>query len=641
MKILLVYGRGDNLGFYGEQIDLWKALGDDVRVFSYSHGDLAYTPGMEFEKILEKLNFKPDVVLLHSPEFWPLPKNIEAFDGIVAAMIGDWHCNTLAVLASQYAIDYNFTDKRGVEVLKKWNLQADYFPMFCSQPSISPLPDFMPIYDLIFIGNFEPWIWPERHRLLYRLAKLSMRFRIGFFSNIWGKEYNQILNMAKIVFNRSVHGSMNARTFEALASGSLLFIEEENLEARDFLEDRVHAVFYNEKNLEELVDYYLSHDEERKRISRLGNEKMRSFSFPARVKEFLKKLHELPKDKRYRKSIFNLKNPTTFQWQTIVPDGFSPLSSLFFDEPLQLNNQVAFELSCLAYSTKPEKYKEIGWPVAYLPFNNGEGFILDSVRKKLKKLKKFAVDNPIICFNLGFHAHACQKMQKAEMWFSQAVRLLENGCPVVPHFLPVLFPFSDFCLRWQTMFREPFSTHAGLPKEVLLQESYRLLADSAERRGNAKSAEAFFRRGLALDENNPKLLRGLAKLLVREGRHGEARPFLAKAFELQPLWFDLAKELLDLLRIVDEKAALEFFKEYLVVLGAFPSLRRVRKQLMSQKAPDLSLLVGKNKPQPNQSPKGDVPHFEVSTVWRFAKAFRQRVLKKIQIFPLTPLNKHD
>jgi tetratricopeptide (TPR) repeat protein len=83
------------------------------------------------------------------------------------------------------------------------------------------------------------------------------------------------------------------RCYEAAACGSLLFCEEENGEIREFFEDRVHCVLYNEQNLDELLDYYLSHEEERARITRAAAERVAEFSFPRNMRRLADRLEEL------------------------------------------------------------------------------------------------------------------------------------------------------------------------------------------------------------------------------------------------------------------------------------------------------------------------------------------------------------
>jgi tetratricopeptide (TPR) repeat protein len=73
---------------------------------------------------------------------------------------------------------------------------------------------------------------------------------------------------------------MNQRAFEAAACGAMLFMEEENLEVRDFFVPGKECVLFNDRNFEELLDHYLTHDDERAEIARKGYERAQAYSMP-------------------------------------------------------------------------------------------------------------------------------------------------------------------------------------------------------------------------------------------------------------------------------------------------------------------------------------------------------------------------
>jgi glycosyltransferase involved in cell wall biosynthesis len=81
------------------------------------------------------------------------------------------------------------------------------------------------------------------------------------------------------VFNRSVRGECNMRVFEALASGALLFQEEENAEVPSLLRYGEECVFYNERNLEELLMHYLANDGARESICRRAYDRVADLTF--------------------------------------------------------------------------------------------------------------------------------------------------------------------------------------------------------------------------------------------------------------------------------------------------------------------------------------------------------------------------
>lgn len=137
-------------------------------------------------------------------------------------------------------------------------------------------------YDIAFIGHINS---ENRINALDRLFKSFPNFYYG------QKRFEQAANIfgqSKIVFNISMTDDINMRTFEAMATGSMLLtnwiptIEE-------LFEDGKHLVLY--RSLDEMVDkarYYIDHNEEREKIAQAGYEEvMKNHTFKNRVDTIL------------------------------------------------------------------------------------------------------------------------------------------------------------------------------------------------------------------------------------------------------------------------------------------------------------------------------------------------------------------
>lgn len=117
-------------------------------------------------------------------------------------------------------------------------------------------------YDISFVGN----IYPNRKILLERLAR---RFNL-FVTQAFMDDMVRIFNESKIVLNLGIGPTgIQQRVFEVMGCGSFLLTNEIPQESRLF-KDRVHLVYFNDTNIEELAEYYLSHDEEREAIALAG-----------------------------------------------------------------------------------------------------------------------------------------------------------------------------------------------------------------------------------------------------------------------------------------------------------------------------------------------------------------------------------
>ena len=133
--------------------------------------------------------------------------------------------------------------------------------------------------DILFVGNLHPAVQQERLRWVARVAQLAYRWKVVIRQGVFGEEYAQLLDRTRIVFNRSSYGKANKRAFETLAAGALLFQEDDNIELPHLMRDREECVYYQDDNLEELLEYYLEHEPLRQAIARAGQRRAADFTF--------------------------------------------------------------------------------------------------------------------------------------------------------------------------------------------------------------------------------------------------------------------------------------------------------------------------------------------------------------------------
>jgi hypothetical protein len=133
--------------------------------------------------------------------------------------------------------------------------------------------------DVVFIGT----ILPRRRKILDRLQK---KFKISE-KKAFGKDMVELFNRAKIVLN--VHAEefpdTETRIFESLGCGT--FVVSEVLADESPFRHREHLVEAESiEEIEELINYYLSHEEEREQIAMQGyNEALRNHTYTQRAKQ--------------------------------------------------------------------------------------------------------------------------------------------------------------------------------------------------------------------------------------------------------------------------------------------------------------------------------------------------------------------
>jgi FkbM family methyltransferase len=242
------------------------------------------TDGDSWETVLQRLpsNWRPDFLVLDL-HYTSIPGCLWNSPVPIIGLAADWNLLWHGYRRLLPHVDLILTDTTGVEVLAKEGihhaLAANLFGLEAGWlaeqiPATGPRP-----IDVLFVGNLHPAVQRERLTWLGRLGALSDRYRISIHQGLYDDQYRDLVRQSKIVFNRSIRGECNMRVFEAAAGGALLFQEEGNREVEAYFQDRKECVLYNEHNLEELLAYYLEHEDERLAIVEAALSKVGEFTF--------------------------------------------------------------------------------------------------------------------------------------------------------------------------------------------------------------------------------------------------------------------------------------------------------------------------------------------------------------------------
>jgi glycosyltransferase involved in cell wall biosynthesis/predicted Zn-dependent protease len=279
--------------FAVQNLDRQRCDGSCLTFGSEPGVDLAIAPGDTWAEVAERLprGWSPDFLVLF---LWysSIPRGLWSAPVPIVGLAGDpnllWHYYRLRLPPS---CDLVLTDTTGVEVMawegigqaRAANLfgwgGAGLQPAGATEGRLQTCPTPERRIDALFIGNLHPAVQRERLLWVARLARLAERWNVQIHQGIFGDEYRQLLGRARIVFNRGIRRECNMRTFEAAAAGALLFQEAENREVPEYFRDRRECVYYTDENLEELLEYYLEHEEERRAIAEAGRARVTEYTF--------------------------------------------------------------------------------------------------------------------------------------------------------------------------------------------------------------------------------------------------------------------------------------------------------------------------------------------------------------------------
>ncbi|HEV8058264.1 MAG TPA: glycosyltransferase [Gemmataceae bacterium] len=283
--------------FANQYLEEQRRQGDCLAFHTSESVDVKLNYDDTWEEIIAKLppDWRPDLLLLYLP-YTAVPPGLLLAPIPIIALAPDWNLLWHTYRHTLPHCDRVLTDAPGVEALRRLGIaQASTANLFGLGRDFDEhaWPDQPRDIDILFVGNFHPIVQQERLPWIARLARLGYRWSVEIRQGVFGAEYLDLMNRARIVFNRSLRGEANKRAFETLAAGALLFQEADNREIPALLHDRQDCVFYNADNLEELLEHYLENEEERSRLALAGQRRASEFTFEGL---WVKQLAELGQD---------------------------------------------------------------------------------------------------------------------------------------------------------------------------------------------------------------------------------------------------------------------------------------------------------------------------------------------------------
>ena len=247
--------------------------GHDILFYDWNIRQIPWNPKMNWQEILAvcPAGWVPDIYIHWSIEYNPIPHGIEDAACYTVGVLGDWNLGGRALEISRNLFDGLVADMPGCELLQRMgHSSVTHGYLWAYDPEVhrlsNPVNSANRDIDVLMIGNFNPRIQQKRNQLLYQVAGLSESYNIQIVSGVFGAEYVKLMNRARIVFNMSVRGEANMRSYESAACGALTFNEEGNRELESISIPDEHYIAYNRDNLEDLLERYLSKSWESRRI---------------------------------------------------------------------------------------------------------------------------------------------------------------------------------------------------------------------------------------------------------------------------------------------------------------------------------------------------------------------------------------
>lgn len=276
---------------------------DDYEVVTFGPwegSDLCIEGIQPLEDILSMLpdDFTPDLMLLWRPEYTAMPIGLEKAPFPVAMLISDWYVAFTECMEVARFVNTVITGTRGERVFRAAGFDhVRAMPMLGYQQGVdgahrAKRRDI----DVLCAGNPNWTVHREREQVVAELMELPPKVRYVHSPFVDRQTYNELLGRSKIFVNETVIGEINMKCYEVPAAGACLFVEESNLDIRDYLVPDESVVLYKRENLREKILYYLKHEKRRAAIAAAGHEAMRGRSYRAQMKEIVEALRGTGRD---------------------------------------------------------------------------------------------------------------------------------------------------------------------------------------------------------------------------------------------------------------------------------------------------------------------------------------------------------
>jgi tetratricopeptide (TPR) repeat protein len=281
-------------------------LGHRVVVWDECHQN---DTSVHIKAVLDELaEIRPDVILqIESLRNRLILEGIEEVNVLTAFYALDIHLNYY--WHKEYAKLFDVvlvSQKDYIPRLKKEGIQNAYWFPWAIDPDVLKDHQLARDLDISFVGMVDDHHRKKRAQII---KEISGRFHLHLFGTSMGNripqsEMARVFSRSKIILNESIAGELNFRVFEALACGGMLLTERVKNGIQDLFQDGIHLITYGPENLPEKIEYYLHHEEERRRIAQQGKEQVYKYhTIKSRAEELtgiLKKNLENKPAKKFR-----------------------------------------------------------------------------------------------------------------------------------------------------------------------------------------------------------------------------------------------------------------------------------------------------------------------------------------------------
>ncbi|MCB0879357.1 MAG: glycosyltransferase family 1 protein, partial [Thermoleophilia bacterium] len=286
-------GRWDPPGVDGVQV-LFTGLHDPNADDWSSVPEDADDDPATLERDLARVGWdRVDCYVADIAEYRPIAADAHARADRVLLLVGDWNIGGRLLWQARGVVDAVLCDHAGVETVERighaaiptliWGVRPEW-------PYVDPAAERD--IDVLFIGSTNAAIHARRNAWLLRLGALADHANVVIRSRLYGPEYRAHMARAKLVFNHSVRGEANIRSYEGAVAGACVLNERGNPELPHVFTPDTDFATYDSEDLADVVRSLLQHDDRRLAIAAAGQQAVRAHTIDAHMTQRVESIRD-------------------------------------------------------------------------------------------------------------------------------------------------------------------------------------------------------------------------------------------------------------------------------------------------------------------------------------------------------------
>ncbi len=213
-------------------------------------------------------NWKPDFYFWMETGLDSYPRDLEQLDIPKVCYLIDTHLHLEDHIETARKFDCVFiAQKEYINRFKEAGIkEVHWLPLGCDS-EIHGKTEVEKAHDVVFVGSLTD---PRRVNLLKQVEKqFDLCVERKFMD-----EMTEAFCKGRIVFNNAIRNDLNMRVFEALCSGTML-VTDPAVGLEEFFEEGKHlAIYKDEADLLEIIQYYIDNPDQRERIAEEGRKEV-------------------------------------------------------------------------------------------------------------------------------------------------------------------------------------------------------------------------------------------------------------------------------------------------------------------------------------------------------------------------------